>query len=58
MIKKNSILRYISRLNTIIVKEITLGYKYRWHATTKQTDTYLPGITFQFHAVSYPHTKQ
>ena len=33
MIQKNNIQRYISRLNTIIVKEITQGHKYRWHAT-------------------------
>ena len=25
----------VSRLNAIIVKEITLGHKYRWHATTE-----------------------
>ena len=34
MIKKNNIQRYTSRFNTIIVKEITLGHKYRCHGTT------------------------
>ena len=34
MIQKNNIQRCISRLKIIIVKEITLGHKYRWYATT------------------------
>ena len=34
MIQNNNIGRYISRLNTIIVTEITLGHEYRWQATT------------------------
>ena len=29
LIRKNNIQKYISRLNTIIVKEITLRHKYR-----------------------------
>ena len=39
MIQQNNIQRYISRLNTIAVMEITLGHKYRWYATTTRGAT-------------------
>ena len=37
MIQQNNIDRYVSRINGIIVKEIALGHKFRWHATNYQT---------------------
>ena len=32
----DNIHRNVSGLNAVIVLEIALGHKYRWHATTKQ----------------------
>ena len=48
LLNKTNIQGYISRLNTIIVKEITLGHKHRWHATTKNNPEFTYTILLDF----------